>query len=37
MDVSLKEFHSGDQGFAQFVDRYDLVASDPETRVQRNR
>jgi predicted transposase/invertase (TIGR01784 family) len=37
MDVNLKKLYSGAQGFAQFVDHYNLVASDPETREQYKR
>ncbi|MDR1871901.1 MAG: Rpn family recombination-promoting nuclease/putative transposase, partial [Deltaproteobacteria bacterium] len=31
MDPRLKSFYQADQGFAQFVDRYNLVISDPKT------
>jgi hypothetical protein len=30
MDPALKEFREADPGFAQFVDRYGIVASTPE-------
>jgi hypothetical protein len=30
MDATLKEFREADPGFAQFVDRYGIVASTPE-------
>jgi hypothetical protein len=37
MDENPKELYSADQDFAQFVDRYGLVASDPKAHEEYNR